>query len=129
MQKVVSVAAIKDKQILLVRKRAGWILPGGKLEPDESHQACLEREIREELPDASLEITRFYLTFQGRSTNTLSPVEVMVYFGIFQGDTKKTRREISDSKWLGYDEIKEPDYKISEVTMKILDSLKKEGYF
>ena len=54
---VVVVAAIieSDGRFLLSRRLAGthlagaWEFPGGKCEPGESHEACLTREIREEL--------------------------------------------------------------------------------
>jgi 8-oxo-dGTP diphosphatase len=54
---VVVVAAIvqRDDRFLVTRRLQGthlaglWEFPGGKCEPDETHEACLVREIREEL--------------------------------------------------------------------------------
>jgi 8-oxo-dGTP diphosphatase len=53
---VVAAAVIeRDNRFLLTRRQEGvhlagyWEFPGGKCEPDESHVACLVREIREEL--------------------------------------------------------------------------------
>lgn len=41
---------LRDGHVVLVRNSRGeWELPGGKLEPGESLQACVEREVREEL--------------------------------------------------------------------------------
>lgn len=54
--KIVTAAIIlKDNKVLIARKRqnkdlAGyWEFPGGKLEPNESMEDCLERELFEEL--------------------------------------------------------------------------------
>ena len=38
-----------DRAVLLRNDREEWELPGGRLEPDESPEECLERETREEL--------------------------------------------------------------------------------
>jgi len=53
---VVAAAVIeRDGAFLVTRRLRGvhlegyWEFPGGKCEPGESHAACLEREIREEL--------------------------------------------------------------------------------
>jgi 8-oxo-dGTP diphosphatase len=56
-EQVVVTAAVVEREgrFLVTRRLKGthledcWEFPGGKCEPGESHQACLEREIREEL--------------------------------------------------------------------------------
>ncbi len=54
--KVVAAAIIRrDGEILIARRRVGlklagyWEFPGGKVEPNETPQQCLERELLEEL--------------------------------------------------------------------------------
>lgn len=53
---VVSAAVIEhDGRLLVTRRQQGthlegyWEFPGGKCEPGETHEACLARELREEL--------------------------------------------------------------------------------
>ena len=58
MTKIIDVAAgliFRDGQLLITQRRPGdhlgglWEFPGGKLEPDETFEHCLIRELHEEL--------------------------------------------------------------------------------
>jgi 8-oxo-dGTP diphosphatase len=59
MKTVTAAIAIRDQQVFLARrapdqKLAGfWEFPGGKVEPEETLQQCLVRELKEELGVAS----------------------------------------------------------------------------
>lgn len=55
MKEVAAAIAIRDGRVLLARRAAGqnlagyWEFPGGKKEPNETIEACMTREILEEL--------------------------------------------------------------------------------
>jgi 8-oxo-dGTP diphosphatase len=53
---VINAFAVSKGKVLLVQKGEFWILPGGKLEPDETDGEGLHREFHEELPLATLHI-------------------------------------------------------------------------
>lgn len=52
---VVAAVIVEKGRVLVTRRRAGthlgglWEFPGGKIEPGESHESALRRELREEL--------------------------------------------------------------------------------
>lgn len=59
------------REVLLVRRRRDgrWMFPGGKRKrrQNESLRRCLKREIREELPDVTLDTCRLWLKLAGRN--------------------------------------------------------------
>ena len=66
----------KEERILICRRRADqahalkWEFPGGKVEPGESPEGALRRELQEELGIESAqpaEITRYTFTYPGKS--------------------------------------------------------------
>lgn len=68
-------------QILLAQRKRGhlagkWEFPGGKIEPGEGPEACLERELREEF-DIEVRIGKFIAT--SRITNNDIAIELHGY--------------------------------------------------
>ena len=72
----------KDGKILIARRRKGrtlggrWEFPGGKIEPGETAEACLKRELKEEFEIES-EIGKFIIANQFRYC--LVPIELLAY--------------------------------------------------
>ena len=58
MAKSSKLVASKRGRVLLVRRRCDklWMFPGGRKRPRESAKDCLRREIKEELPNSSLDV-------------------------------------------------------------------------
>jgi 8-oxo-dGTP diphosphatase len=56
MAKSSKLVASKRGRVLLVRRRRDglWMFPGGRKHPRESAKDCLQREIKEELPNLKL---------------------------------------------------------------------------
>ncbi|MDP2091173.1 MAG: NUDIX domain-containing protein [Candidatus Gracilibacteria bacterium] len=112
-----------NKEILLVKKRDTWILPGGKPDEGESDLECLNREISEELNGAKLRNTQFYNIFVGQTPYKGDQLEARVYFAELITDILSASAELSEAKF-----IKDFDnYKISDITLKILNGLKITG--
>ena len=65
MKEVTAAIILKDHRILIAQRALGqnlagkWEFPGGKIEPGETRQECLKREIREEL-DVDIEVSDFF---------------------------------------------------------------------
>ena len=65
MKQVTAAIILKDNKVLIAQRApednlAGkWEFPGGKIEPGETPQECLKREIREEL-DVNIEVLDFF---------------------------------------------------------------------
>jgi mutator protein MutT len=105
---VVTAAVIeRDGTFLLTRRPRGthlegaWEFPGGKCEPGETYQACLEREIREELA-ADLRIGREVLTV------THPYLERVVELHFFASELVGEPRPMigQEMRWVPRDELK-----------------------
>jgi 8-oxo-dGTP diphosphatase len=80
---IVVVAAVIEEggRILVTRRQPGvhlagmWEFPGGKIDPHETHQAALRREIREEL-DADVDVGPLILS----TTHAYAEKIVTLYF-------------------------------------------------
>lgn len=65
MKEVTAAIIIKDSKVLIAQRAPGenlagkWEFPGGKIEPGETPQECIKREIREELA-VEIEILDFF---------------------------------------------------------------------
>ena len=126
MKKGIYLAEINEERLLLVRKKDIWILPGGKLENGESDSDCLFRELKEELSVSKQQfrIYNFYKSFIGRTPFSNALLEAKVYFGRLRDGLIKPNNEINDVKFIRNFK----NYKISEITNKIINSLKKDKY-
>lgn len=66
---VTAAAMVRDGKVLIAQREAGshmefrWEFPGGKLEPGETTEECIVREIKEEL-DIDIEVLDIYKVVQ-----------------------------------------------------------------
>jgi 8-oxo-dGTP diphosphatase len=124
MKKVVSAAVINCGRILLVRKGSYWILPGGKPEGEESDLECLAREVGEELSGTKLKNVRLYGSFKGFSPIKGDFMENEVYSAQIDGPLNPVREgdSVSEYSWMNKSDLGK--YILSEITQKVVDSLK-----
>lgn len=97
-----------ERALLVVRKRGtqAWMLPGGKLDPGESAEQALLRELHEELqlqlaPEALLPLGRF----QAVAANEADTQVVAEVFQAAwpQGQLVRLEAEIEAMQWLALD--------------------------
>ena len=103
---------VKDNRILATERGYGrsyrhkWEFPGGKIEPGETREEALVREIREEL-DADIEVGRLFSVV----TYTYPEYRVTMYCYICRLISDHITLEVHDSaKWLGAEDIDSVDW-------------------
>ena len=120
------VAAIikKDNKILATKRGYGefinmWEFPGGKIEPNETKEQALIREIKEEL-DCTIEPTKFALNLEYQYPTFYLKMDC--FEAIITEGTPKLL-EHNDAKWLAKSQLDEVNWIPADLT--IIDYLKK----
>lgn len=125
MRVAISAIILKEGKILLVKKRETWILPGGKPERDESDLDCLAREINEELSGAELTTAVYFGEFEGMTPHKFDLLINRVYLAEIDIEQPVSTAEIKAIAWTD----RPKDYNLSDITLKIVNSLAEKGYF
>jgi 8-oxo-dGTP pyrophosphatase MutT (NUDIX family) len=98
---------VRERRILLCRKKRGTsllILPGGRVEPEETPLECLHREIKEELGGAQLESVSYLAAYSDRAAGEPNKmVEILLYTGELRGDPRPSS-EIGELIWFSKEE-------------------------
>jgi 8-oxo-dGTP diphosphatase len=114
MTQVVAGILEQEGRVLICRRRADqphalkWEFPGGKIEGDETPQAALIRELREELgieSDPAPEITRYEFAYAGKKPILLMFLRVPAWKGeienrIFESMTWESWGRLSEYDFL-----------------------------
>lgn len=100
---------IRDDALMLCRKRhstSKLILPGGCIEPGESAEQCMTREIQEELGDVTAKNVEYVETYEDIAASddpsVVKTVEIVLYKGNIIGNPVASS-EIAELVWFGQD--------------------------
>jgi 8-oxo-dGTP diphosphatase len=95
---------VRDGRVLLCHKKrstALLILPGGKMEPGETAEACLRRECREELGDVEIADPRHVGDYESPAAGEEhKTVRIQLFAGEVRGDPVP-HAEIEELVWFG----------------------------
>lgn len=122
--KVVAAIITKDNKIFATQRgygdfKDGWEFPGGKVEPNETSEQAIVREIWEEL-GADIKVTGFLTTVEhDYPTFHLS---MDCFWAKLKDGTEMTLLEHEAAKWLSIDELDLVDWLPADV--KVVEGIK-----
>ena len=123
---VTAAAMIRGGKVLIAQREAGshmeycWEFPGGKLEPGETPEECIVREIKEEL-DMEIEVLDIYkvVKFDYKEKDIL----LLCYLcKVAKGEGKAI--ECNDFRWVGREEL--VNYEFVPADLPIVEKLMKD---
>jgi 8-oxo-dGTP diphosphatase len=117
---IVTAAIIeKDNRLLIAQREGGshmeykWEFPGGKLEPGETPEECIVREIKEEL-DMKIEVLDIYKVVQFKYME--KDILLLAYkCRLLEGEGKTI--ECNDFRWVKRDELNNFDFVPADVAI------------
>jgi 8-oxo-dGTP diphosphatase len=107
----------KDGRILIAKRKQGdrfaglWEFPGGKLEPGETPEACLRREILEEL-GAAVRVDGLFST--SRYACTAYEVELLAYH-VTHVEGELRPREHEEIRWISPSELENFEFSLPDI--------------
>lgn len=124
---VVTAAVIinQEKKLFLARRKAGddqgdlWELPGGKLEPGETPEKCLEREIMEELGMKISALRPFNFSYWEYSNKKILLLAIICK--PVSGNPRKI--DCADFGYFTMAEIKNKDFHLAPADIALIDEI------
>ena len=125
---VVAAIIVRDGKILATQRgygeyKDGWEFPGGKIEPGESPEDALVREISEEL-DACIEAGERLVTVEPDYSDF--HLSMQCFFASLKDDSHLKLLEHEASRWLSFDELDDVDWLPADI--KVVEALKERGF-
>jgi len=128
MKKVTAAILIRDKKILIAKRKANdrqankWEFPGGTVEQDETPEACLKREIREEFGIKVL-VGRFF----GESVYHYDhgSIQLLAYRAHWASG-KIVLKEHADCRWVSSKQLSEYDFAPADIP--IVEKLQRKNH-
>ena len=117
MKEVTAAILVKDGKILIAKRKAGdhqankWEFPGGTVKPNETAQACLKREMREEF-GIKVSVGRIF----GESIYhyDYGSIKLMAYLTCLESG-KLALKVHSDFRWISPDQLSEYDFAPADI--------------
>jgi len=109
---VTAAVMVRNGKVLIAQRKAGshmefcWEFPGGKLEPDETPEECIVREIKEEL-DLDIEVKDIYKVVKFKYEE--KDILLLCYLCKILSGKGKTL-ECNDFKWVERDKLSEYEF-------------------
>lgn len=121
---IVTAALLRKGSKILITKRPAdkqqggfWEFPGGKLQPNETPQQALQRELREEL-DLEIEVGAIFEVIYHRYD--WGPVLILVYECLPLSEVIRNL-EVDEHRWLSVEQL--PEYDLLPADRPIIDKL------